>query len=122
MTIHTSDPSTFEYYFRLLLHSVVTAKDGRHVLMYTSHNLIHLSKNPKMRQHFYDLHKMLLQKFYEYTGPEYPFEFVMKLKKAFMTPGEYAKKIQRAFRKSREYAAWAGHPDRLKAQGFFEIK
>jgi hypothetical protein len=89
--------------------------------MYISQSLINISKNPKMREHFYGLHETVLQQFYEYTGPEYPFEFVMKLKKAFMTPGEHAKKIQRAFRKSRRYAEWAWHPDRLKAQGFFEL-
>jgi hypothetical protein len=64
----------------------------------------------------------MLQKFYEYEGPEYPFEFVMKLKKAFTPHDKHASKIQRAFRKSRGYAEWAGHPDRLKTQGFFELE
>jgi uncharacterized protein YlzI (FlbEa/FlbD family) len=30
--------------------------------------------------------------------------------------------IQTAFRKSRGYAEWAGHPDRLKAHGFFDLE
>ncbi len=88
--------------------------------MFISQSLINISKIPEMCQ-FYRLHETMLQKFYEYDGPEYPFEFVMKLKKAFTPRDKHASKIQRAFRKSRGYAMWSGHPDRLKAQGFFDM-
>ena len=39
----------------------------------------------------------------------------------FVSLDECARVIQGAFRKSRDYAAWAGHPDRLRAQGFFNL-
>jgi hypothetical protein len=40
----------------------------------------------------------------------------------FINQGEHARTIQIAFRKSRGYAEWAWHPDRLKAQGFFDLE
>jgi len=119
MSITTNVPSEFEAYCRKLLRIAVTVQSSREVAMYISQSLINISKIPHMRQR-YSLHTTMLQKFYEYEGPEYPFEFVMKLKRAFTTPDKHASKIQRAFRKSRGYAEWAWHPDRLKAQGFFD--
>jgi hypothetical protein len=89
--------------------------------MYVSQSLINISKIPDMCQKYSYLYETLIQKFYEYEGSEYPFEFVMKLKRAFTPPDKHASKIQRAFRKSQGYAEWSGHPDRLKAHGFFEL-
>jgi hypothetical protein len=120
MSITTRVPSEFEAYCRTLLRSAATVQNSREVAMYASQSLINISKIPHMRQRYNGLHAVMLQKFYEYEGPEYPFEFVMKLKRAFTTPDKHASKIQRAFRKSRGYAEWSGHPDRLKAQGFFD--
>jgi hypothetical protein len=122
MSITTQVPGELEAYFRTLLRNAVTVQHSRQVAMYASQSLINISKIPHMRQRYDRLHTVMLQKFYEYEGPEYPFEFVMKLKKAFTPPDKYASKIQRAFRKSRGYAEWAGHPDRLKTQGFFELE
>ena len=119
MSITTNVPIEFEAYCRNLLRSAVTVQNSREVAMYISQSLINISKIPHMRQR-YSLHTAMLQKFYEYDGPEYPFEFVMKLKKAFIPHDKHASKIQRAFRKSRGYAEWSGNPDRLKAQGFFD--
>jgi hypothetical protein len=94
---------------------------GRLLLMVISQGIIHMSKAPEIHSGLPRLQQVALRKFYEYTGPEYPFEFVMKLKKALYTPDQHATQIQRAFRKSRGYAEWAWHPDRLKAQGFFDL-
>jgi len=121
MSITTNVPGEFEAYCRCLLHNAVTVQHSREVAMYASQSLINISKIPHMRQRYNSLYTMMLQKFYEYEGPEYPFEFVMKLKRAFTTPDKHASIIQRAFRESRGYAEWAGHPDRLKAQGFFDV-
>ena len=121
MSITTNVYIEFEAYCRNLLRTAVTVQNSREVAMYVSQSLINISKISEMRKRYSFLYMMMLQKFYEYEGPEYPFEFVMKLKKAFTPPDKHASKIQRAFRKSRGYAEWAGHPDRLKAQGFFDL-
>ena len=123
MSITTNVPSEFEAYCRNLLRiaaGTATTQHSRDIAMFVSQSLINVSKIPDMRQRYSSFYTMMLQKFYEYEGPEYPFEFVMKLKRAFTTPDKHASKIQRAFRKSRGYAEWAWHPDRLKAQGFFD--
>ena len=94
-------------------------RHNRYAVMVLAQTL--MNSAPSMREELYPVYKATLSKFYTYTGPEYPFEFVMKLKKAFTPLDKHASKIQRAFRESRGYAMWSGHPDRLKAQGFFDV-
>ena len=118
-SIKTDDWIEFSVYINFLAHRL--RGSGRLLLMVISQSIIHMSKAPEIHPDLHRLHKVALLKFYEYTGPEYPFEFVMKLKKALYMPDQHATQIQRAFRKSRGYAEWAWHPDRLKAQGFFDI-
>jgi len=94
--------------------------DHHFTVMVIAQSLMNIPHDSPMRNEVYSLHKAVLLKFYTYEGPEYPFEFVSRLEKDF-SHDKYASKIQKAFRKSQGYAAWAWHPDRLKAQGFFDV-
>ena len=97
-------------------------RDHRITAMVLAQSLMNSARDDSlMREELYPVYKMILSRFYTYTGPEFPFEFISRFRKAFTSSDEYASKIQRAFRKSQGYAEWAGHPDRLKAQGFFDL-
>jgi hypothetical protein len=97
-------------------------RDHRITAMVLAQSLMNIAHDSSMREELYPMYKMILSKFYTYTGSEFPFEFISRFRKAFTGPDTHASKIQRAFRKSQGYAEWAGHPDRLKAQGFFELE
>ena len=94
-------------------------RHNRYAVMVLAQTL--MNSAPSMREELYPVYKATLSKFYTYTGPEFPFEFVCRLRRAFPNPDRHASIIQRAFRESRGYAMWSGHPDRLKAQGFFDM-
>ena len=98
-------------------------RDHRITAMVLAQSLMNSARgDSSMREELYPMYKMILSKFYTYTGSEFPFEFISRFRKAFTGPDTHASKIQRAFRKSQGYAEWSGHPDRLKAQGFFELE
>jgi hypothetical protein len=98
-------------------------RDHRITTMVLAQSLMNSARgDSSMREELYPMYKMILSRFYTYTGSEFPFEFISRFRKAFTGPDTHASKIQRAFRKSQGYAEWAGHPDLLKAQGFFELE